>query len=474
MRVIAREGRMVRQRVKGWWRRRRAVPVTAFKLDWSVAVKSRMNEHYDHFFRDILGSPRYMMAPMVLRSDLAFRMMGRKYGCDLCYTPMVRACRLIDTFKENGHLDKVLLFHPEDRPLIIQLCGDEAHEMVAAVKIIEDHYPGVCDAIDINLGCPQRCARAEHFGAFLMDEPGTVQSMITALCRQCSLPICAKIRILPTLEQTLRFTDMLVHSGISMLAVHGRRRERIHHDGPADLKCIRKIKQHYRDRHGLRIPIVSNGNIRSAGDAQSNLRVTQCDAVMSACGIMANPFLFDAEKTMSERRRLALKASFEYLELVEEYSPRPAKPRVVNGHLEDFCCELFTKRRGDVKHGDIRRLMRMHNEVNSMRQWIAVVELLAIRVGAQSRFTRTELPSPTVDRQLIVKYIRRDHIVNIRLQAIRMANCKKLPPMEHRVNAMFGEQESSDSESDEGAETICRRRRTVGVMHAHSQRDFSP
>merc|ERR1712150_195977 len=58
--------------------------------DLSPQKIREMNEKYDHFFRDTLKSPKYIMAPMVGRSDLAFRMMCRKYKCSLCYTPMIR------------------------------------------------------------------------------------------------------------------------------------------------------------------------------------------------------------------------------------------------------------------------------------------------------------------------------------------------------------------------------------------------
>ena len=232
---------------------------------------------------------------------------------------MIRASRIISTFEREGNVDRHLLFHREDRPLIVQLCSDDADEIVSAARIITEHLGDICDAIDVNLGCPQRCARQEHFGAFLMDEPRLVSKMITALCSTCTLPICCKIRIMPTIEETIRFTDMLIHCGISMLAVHGRRRERIHHDGPADLECIRIIKERYHREYGLTIPIVSNGNIVTVGDADNNLISTQCDGVMSACGIMKNPYLFDAEKTAKCGKLLPIKASLEYLGMVEQY-----------------------------------------------------------------------------------------------------------------------------------------------------------
>jgi tRNA-dihydrouridine synthase 1 len=37
--------------------------------------------------------------------------------------------------------------------------------LLASAKLVE----GECDAIDLNLGCPQRIAHAGHFGSYLLD-----------------------------------------------------------------------------------------------------------------------------------------------------------------------------------------------------------------------------------------------------------------------------------------------------------------
>lgn len=118
-------------------------------------------------FYKSLGSPKYICAPMVDQSELPFRMLTRKYGVDLAYTPMFHS-RL--SVQDKKYLKRMFNTCKEDRPLIIQFCGNDPEILLKACKLVEDR----CDAVDINLGCPQGIARKGNYGSFLLEKPEIV------------------------------------------------------------------------------------------------------------------------------------------------------------------------------------------------------------------------------------------------------------------------------------------------------------
>ncbi|KAH8814766.1 Dus-domain-containing protein [Flagelloscypha sp. PMI_526] len=242
---------------------------------------------YD-FYHSILGSPKYIVAPMVDASELAWRRLSRRYGAQLVYTPMINAKHFRRPGKYgDGQFDRV---HGEegdpstDRPLIVQFCAHDPDDFLESAKIVAPH----CDAVDLNLGCPQDIAKRGHYGSFLQDEWDLIYRMIDNLHQNLEIPVTAKFRIFDDVDKTVEYAKMLEKAGAQILTVHGRTREqRGQNTGLASWDHIRAVKQ------AVSVPVFANGNILFQEDIQRCLDYTGCDAVMTAEGNLYNPLILN-------------------------------------------------------------------------------------------------------------------------------------------------------------------------------------
>ena len=63
-------------------------------------------------------------------------------------------------------------------------------------------------------------------GAALLKQPEKVKEILTALVKNVSKPVTCKIRILPSLEETLKLVRIIEGTGVAAIGVHGRYVER--------------------------------------------------------------------------------------------------------------------------------------------------------------------------------------------------------------------------------------------------------
>ncbi|TKA68329.1 hypothetical protein B0A55_08540, partial [Friedmanniomyces simplex] len=243
-------------------------------------------------FYESIGSPKYVLAPMVDQSEFAWRLLTRSFlpaelrTSILAYSPMLHAKMFADSpkyraahfeaLKEDGeaHLDGNPTF---DRPLFVQFCANDPECLLEAAK----HVQKYCDAVDLNLGCPQGIAKRGNYGAFLQEDWGTIHKLIRNLRDNLDIPVTAKMRVLDTRERTLEYARMILDAGASIITVHGRQRaQKGHYTGLADWSILRYL----REQLPPETVMFANGNILQYGDMESCLEATGADGVMSAEG----------------------------------------------------------------------------------------------------------------------------------------------------------------------------------------------
>lgn len=317
-----------------------------------------------------MGRPRTVVAPMVDQSELAWRILSRKYGADLCYTPMYHA-RLFATSEpyRNDMFGPLDGDEKVDRPLVVQFCANKPDELLAAARLVEDR----CDAVDLNLGCPQGIAKRGKYGAFLMDDWDLIYNLINTLHRELKIPVTAKIRVYDDREKTLAYAKHVLSAGAQFLTVHGRTREmKGQKTGLADWSIIKYLRENLPPDTVM----IANGNLLYQEDIGRSLDATQTDAVMSAEGNLYNPALFNIhKKKLDERFPRVDKLLREYFEIAKA-TPGAASATAMKSHffkLMHAFLPIHTEIRsalGSIRKGE-------HDEFEKIVQQVeAVVEKL--------------------------------------------------------------------------------------------------
>ena len=232
--------------------------------------------------RPDLPPPRsVLLAPLAGYTDEPFRRVCRRCGCRYAFTPLVDAQAVVHGTDRN----RTLLHRAPDEPWLgVQLLGSNPDTLEQAARILNTHQFQI---LDFNLGCPVPKVRKRGAGAALGAQPDKAARCIEALRRASRFPLTAKIRVLDAADPapTLHLAQHLVAAGIQMLSVHGRTTDQ-YYSGPVALEVIRVL------HNELSVPVVANGGIFTAQDADLVRSRTQCSRVMLARGTIGNPWVF--------------------------------------------------------------------------------------------------------------------------------------------------------------------------------------
>ncbi|MDD6237405.1 MAG: tRNA dihydrouridine synthase DusB [Clostridiales bacterium] len=254
------------------------------------------------------------LAPMASVADRAYRQMAKKYGAAYVVGEMASAKGLCYSDRKTAEL---LECTPEERPMAVQLFGDDPAYMAQAVEKVRAYQP---DIIDINMGCPVPKVVNGGAGSALMKDPIRAAEIVRAVVSASEVPVTVKIRkgwddhSINAVEFAKRMED----AGAAAIAVHGRTRQE-YYGPPADWEVIAQVKQ------AVSVPVIGNGDVTDGKTAAEMYRQTGCDLVMVGRGSYGRPWVFREIRA--------------YLESGEELPPVSLEERlaVMREHVELIC-----------------------------------------------------------------------------------------------------------------------------------------
>src|SRR5262245_38410193 len=215
-------------------------------------------------------------------TDDVFRRLCRGVGAELCLTEFVNVEGLLRGCR-NARRKATL--GAGDAPTAIQIYGSDPERLMEAARVAEAAGPAF---IDINCGCWVPKIASRGAGAGWLRDPSAMVAMAERVVRAVSLPVTVKTRIGWGPESHMPIVDLaprLEDAGVAALTVHCRTAD-MGHRGAADWSWAARAAER------VAIPVIVNGDIRGAAEAQKALDETGCAGVMVGRRAIDHPWVF--------------------------------------------------------------------------------------------------------------------------------------------------------------------------------------
>jgi nifR3 family TIM-barrel protein len=242
------------------------------------------------FMRDLYAQDRVVLAPMEDVTDEVFRRLCRRHGADVCFTEFVNVEGLLRGCRTAR---RKITLAPDDSRTAIQIYGSDPGRLAEAARFAEASSPLF---IDINCGCWVPKIAGRGAGAGWLREPEAMVKMAKLVVDSVSLPVTVKTRIgygpesdMPIVDLARRLEDV----GVSALTIHCRTAA-MGHSGAADWSWAARA------REVVDMPVVVNGDVKSAEDVKRALETTGCAATMVGRRAIEHPWVFREARALLE------------------------------------------------------------------------------------------------------------------------------------------------------------------------------
>ncbi|MES1913823.1 MAG: hypothetical protein MHM6MM_005976 [Cercozoa sp. M6MM] len=283
---------------------------------------------------------------MVRIGTLPMRLLAQEYGADMCYGEELidhKVMRLrryscsdgvvrffnpntvkkvivgnddsdvLDINKNMKTIEEAVFATKTEENVVFQLGSADAARAVQAASVIANDVR----AVDLNCGCPKTFSIQGGMGAALLKDPARLCDIVRSLRRNLSLPVTAKIRLLPDQRETIELVRQIAACGVSAIGVHCRETT----DRPQDSAQLSRMREIV---DASPVPIIHNGDIFHYSEFQSIRQASHVSSVMVARGAMWNASIFRAEGYLP-----VYDVASRYVSIAKEVHNRPANTKYV-------------------------------------------------------------------------------------------------------------------------------------------------
>jgi nifR3 family TIM-barrel protein len=227
------------------------------------------------------NAPLLTLAPMQDVTNGAFWTLIHRYGgADVYWTEYFR---VHETSTLEPWIRKDITTNSTGRPIVAQMIGNDIPSLIRTAKQLAQMPVA---AIDLNLGCPAPIVYRKCAGGGLLRDPQRIDRIVGALRDAIAIPFTVKTRL--GFESPQEFDGLLsifAKHSLDALTVHGRTVNQ-QYRLPVYYERIRQAVE------VMPCPVIANGHVYSAAQAEEVLRHTGARGLMIGRGAIRSPWLF--------------------------------------------------------------------------------------------------------------------------------------------------------------------------------------